>query len=695
MEAEYKKLLNHFEAIVNASDDAIISKTLGGVVLTWNKAAERIFGYSAQEMVGESILKLFPEHLLDEEEKIITKILNGQRVEHHETIRLHKDGSHIHISVSISPIHNADGELVGLSKVARDISEEVMLRALNSRLGNYAKYFEAIVDASDDAIISKTLDGVITSWNPAAERIFGYSANEMIGQTLERLLPENRSQEEKNILTKIAHGEKIDHFRTVRLHKNGSKIDVSVTVSPIMSEEDGIIGVSKIARDITAEVKSERKIWQQANFDQLTNLPNRRLLNDRLNHEIIKSIRENGNIATFFIDLDNFKEINDLLGHDSGDELLVQASARFSQCIRKSDTLSRLGGDEFVVVITDASDLENVNTIAETLVESLRSPFYIGGKQVHVTCSLGVSIFPEHGRTVDDLLKHADQAMYESKKYGKNQCRFFNYDLESSLIQHSYIAFDIRSAVKLNQLEVYYQPIICAKTDTIVKTEALVRWNHPIKGIISPDVFIPIAEETGLIHEIGNWVFDQATSQLKKWQEKYNPDLQMSINKSVIQFHADDCAEVTLIEKLKAVGIEGRSIIIEITESALMNHTQASVAKLFSFRDHGIHIAIDDFGTGYSSLSYLNKFDIDYLKIDRSFINNLTENTSQFALCEAIVMMAHKLGLKVIAEGVETSIQRELLTEMGCDYLQGYLFTKPIPAQAFEALIEHSELELS
>lgn len=687
MDAEYQKLRNHFEAIINASDDAIISKTLEGIVLTWNASAERIFGYTTEEMIGSSILKIFPAHLVGDEESILAQVRNGQRVNHHHTIRVRKDGSLVHISVSISPIYNADGQLVGLSKVARDISETVMLRAANIQLDQYARHFEAIVKASDDAILSKTLDGIITSWNPAAERIFGYSANEMIGQTLARLLPANRSEEEHHILAKIAQGEKIEHFRTVRRHKTGARIDISVTVSPIFSDDGEIVGISKIARDITEEVKSERKIWQQANFDQLTKLPNRRLLNDRLNHEIIKSIRENANIAIFFIDLDNFKEVNDLYGHDNGDELLIQVGVRLGQCIRKSDTLSRLGGDEFVIILTDARDLNKVNAIANALVESLQSPFYIANKQLYVTCSLGVSIFPEHGHTADDLLKHADQAMYESKKYGKNQFRFFNFDLESSLVQHSYIVSDLRLAVQANQLEVYYQPILCTQTGAIVKAEALVRWNHPTRGLISPEVFIPIAEETGLIHEIGSWVFDQATMQLKKWQTQYQAGLQMSINKSVIQFHADDCAEVTLIEKLNSIGLEGNSIILEITESALMNHTPASVAKLFSFRDHGIQIAIDDFGTGYSSLSYLNKFDIDYLKIDRSFIKNLAENTSQLALCEAIVMMAHKLGLKVIAEGIETPMQKELMMNIGCDYLQGYLFSKPVPALAFEKVL--------
>lgn len=682
------KSLNHFEAIINASEDAIISKSLDGVVTSWNFAAERIFGYKASEIIGKSITVLFPANLINEEDAILEIIKKGGRVEHFRTVRVNKSGVHINVSVSISPIFDNQGKVIGVSKIARDINALIQAEAVSADLAKHARHFESIVNSSDDAIISKTLEGIVVSWNKASERMFGYTANEMIGNKLYRVFPSNRQEEELQILNKIAQGEKIDHYRSIRLHKNSTEIHVSVTVSPIFNELSKVIGASTIIRDISENIEAEKNIWKQANFDALTGLPNRRLLNDRLNHEVVKSTRDARNIAIIFIDLDNFKEVNDTQGHDHGDELLIQVTKRFNHCIRRSDTLARLGGDEFVVMLTDIDEWGKVNEIASSLVESLQSPFLINGRALYISCSAGISIFPEHGETVEDMLKHADLAMYEAKRYGKNQFKFFNFDLKSSIDQHSYLVSDLRDAIKLKQFELYYQPIICVETSSITKAEALIRWNHPYRGVVSPQVFIPIAEETGLIHEIGDWVFDEATNQLKTWQDRFNSNFQMSINKSVIQFHADDCAEITVIDKLNKAGLKGSDLMIEITESALMNHTQASIAKLFGFRDQGIQIAIDDFGTGYSSLSYLNKFDIDCLKIDMSFIKNLTENSNEYSLCEAIVVMAHKLGLCVIAEGVETSLQRDLLIKIGCDYLQGYLFSKPIPKLEFEVLLK-------
>lgn len=333
------KSLNHFEAIVNASEDAIISKSLEGLVSSWNFAAERIFGYKASEIIGKSITGLFPENLLREEDAILEIIKNGGRVEHFRTVRVNKSGDHVHVSVTISPIFDNQGQVIGVSKIARDINAQVHAEAINANLANHARHFESIVDSSDDAIISKTLEGVVVSWNKASERMFGYSASEMIGNKLYALFPSNRQDEELRILNKIAQGEKIDHYRTIRLNKNATEIHVSVTVSPILNEKSEVIGASTIIRNISETIETENNIWKQANFDVLTGLPNRRLLNDRLTHEIEKSTRDNQYIAIVLIDLDNFKEVNDTLGHDHGDDLLIQVSKRFNLCIRRSDTL--------------------------------------------------------------------------------------------------------------------------------------------------------------------------------------------------------------------------------------------------------------------------------------------------------------------------------------------------------------------
>jgi diguanylate cyclase (GGDEF)-like protein/PAS domain S-box-containing protein len=656
--SEMARYARHFEAIIESSDDAIISKTLDGIITSWNRSAERIFGYTAAEMLGKPMLILFPEDRVNEESSILEKIKRGEKVDHIRTIRLHKNGSMVHLSVTISPIFNSFGVVIGASKIARDISEQILAEKNALRLAAYARHFEAIVESSEDAIISKTMDGIVTSWNKSAEKIFGYTAEEIIGSSLLRLFPENRRQEESLIMDKLKRGEKVEHFRTVRVDKSGNQVHISVTMSPIINEFGIVTGASKIARDITARINSEKLIWHQANYDNLTGLPNRRLLSDRLTQEIDQALRDKSSIAVMFIDLDHFKDVNDSVGHDAGDELLVLASQRFRHLIRRSDTVSRFGGDEFVIMLTDVTDVIDVENIAAKMVVDLQQPFLINDREVFISISLGVAVYPNDGKTVDDLLKHADQAMYEAKKSGRNQQKFFNTDMTSSIEQHMQLVTDLREAQALDQLALFFQPIVNLATGGVSKAESLIRWHHPLRGLVSPIEFIPLAEETGLIHPIGEWVFETAIAQLKQWQTCYGDDFQLSINKSPLQFHAQDGAEVLWVDKMRDLGVCGRSLVVEITENSLMNYSGVSIEKLFSFKNSGIQIALDDFGTGYSSLSYLNKFDIDYLKIDKTFVRNLTALSNEYLLCESIVIMAHKLGIKVIAEGVETEEQR-------------------------------------
>ena len=439
--------------------------------------------------------------------------------------------------------------------------------------------------------------------------------------------------------------------------------------------------------DVTAKKQSETLIWQQANFDTLTQLPNRRMFHDRLAHDLVKSRRERTSLAVLFIDLDHFKEVNDTLGHHQGDILLVDAARRISACVRQSDTVARLGGDEFTVILSTLDQTDRVELIAQQIIDSLRAPFALGQEQAFVSASIGITLYPDDALDIDDLLKHADQAMYAAKGAGRDRYSFFTPALQVAALNRMRLTNDLRGALKGKQFALYFQPIVHLESGRIHKAEALIRWQHPQRGVVSPLEFIPLAEASGLIAGIGDWVFRESAQWVQRWRREHHPEFQVSVNQSPLEFQREDGCYQVWLEHLRALDLPGQSVVVEITEGLLLDANTAVSDKLLQLRDAGIQVALDDFGTGYSSLSYLKKFDIDYLKIDRSFTRNLAPDSSDMALSGAIIVMAHKLGLKVIAEGVETPEQRDLLAAAGCDYGQGYLFAKPMPAEEFDQLL--------
>lgn len=439
--------------------------------------------------------------------------------------------------------------------------------------------------------------------------------------------------------------------------------------------------------DITERRIAETLIWSQAHLDALTSLPNRRMLRDRLEQEIKKSRRDAQQLALLFIDLDHFKEVNDTLGHNSGDLLLVEAARRIRACVRASDTVARMGGDEFTIILTDVLDVSSIEPILQKLLQTLAQVFQLGDEQVFVSASIGITIYPLDATEIEDLFKHADQALYVAKGAGRNRFSFFTPALQEAAQTRSRLANDLRTGLIEQQFRVVYQPIVELASGAVHKAEALLRWQHPTRGAVSPGAFIPIAESSGLIVEIGQWVFQQAACQVRQWRATLNAGFQISINKSPVQFHHGGTGHLSWIAQLHALGLPGESIVAEITEGLLLD-TSASVSELLlGMREAGIRVSLDDFGTGYSSLSYLQKFDIDFIKIDQSFVRHLGTQATDLALCKAIIVMAHELGIKVIAEGVETEQQRDLLVAAGCDYAQGYLFARPMPALDFEAFM--------
>ena len=438
--------------------------------------------------------------------------------------------------------------------------------------------------------------------------------------------------------------------------------------------------------DISTLKESEEAIWQHANFDLLTGLPNRRMLYGRLDQEIQKANRTGQKVALIFLDLDRFKEVNDTQGHDQGDLLLKLAAERLVKCMRGSDAVARLGGDEFVLLVggVDLSDLNHLDNVAQKVIAALSEPFQLTHEWAYISASLGMAIYPDDAGTVDGLMKCVDQAMYASKRKGGACFTYFMPHMQEVAQHRMQLSNDLRQALNHQELFIEYQPIVNLQTGEVYKAEALLRWRHPVHGLVSPVEFIPIAEETRLILEIGDWVFQQAIRQALLWREKIHPKFQLTVNKSPVQFTDEDNNFRSWLSTVKAFNKPAEFLVVEITEGLLLDASQKVQSRLLAFQAMGIQVALDDFGTGYSSLSYLKKFDIDYLKIDRSFITHLDENSDDLVLCEAIIVMAHRLGIKVIAEGIETEAQMALLKKAGCDYGQGYFFSRPVCVEAFE-----------
>ena len=428
-----------------------------------------------------------------------------------------------------------------------------------------------------------------------------------------------------------------------------------------------------------------QELLRLANYDALTGLPNRVLFNDRVEQELKKARRAESSLAILMIDLDRFKEVNDTLGHGKGDSLLIEAAKRISGCMRETDTVARFGGDEFTVILPELIDNFHAERIAQNIIQELHKPFMLDTNMVNISASIGITIFPVEARDAESLLKHADQAMYVAKTEGRNRFSYFTESMQQAANEKHALTNDLRQALSRHELDVYYQPIVELCSGRILKAEALLRWKHPTRGMVSPATFIPLAEESGLIHEIGEWVLNESIDSVRRWLNQFGRIIQVSVNKSPIQF--DRKEEFTWADALDNLRLPGNSITVEITEGLLLKDSCKVKQQLLEFRNSGIEVSIDDFGTGFSALSYLKKFDIDYLKIDRSFIKDLELEENDMALTEAIIVMAHKLGIKTIAEGVETEGQFSLLKSFGCDYAQGFLFSPAVPGAEFEQII--------
>ncbi len=568
--------------------------------------------------------------------------------------------------------------------IARDITEQ---KRAEAELRVAAIAFE-----SQDAIIITDANRVIQRVNPAFTKVTGYSAPEAVGQT-PALLSSGRQDKSYYQAMWAAVKERGEWQGEIwNRRKNGEVYPEWLTITAVKDAGGKVVNYIGIFQDITERKHAEEKIRNLAFYDALTQLPNRRLLLDRLHQAIANSGRGHHHGALLFIDLDNFKLLNDTQGHDVGDQLLIQVAQRLLLCVREGDSVARLGGDEFVVMLEnlDGSPVEAANQaeiVAEKILASLNRPYELGLVEHHSTPSIGVALFRDKSDAVDDLLKRADLAMYQAKASGRNTIRFFDPAMQAAVEARSSLEGELRRAIRHDELVLHYQPQVTA-AGRVTGVEALLRWQHPERGLVGPLSFIALAEETGLIIPIGQQVLQQACAQLKVWSEQAEgAHLSVSVNVSARQFHHPDF--IGMVEAaMDAAGVDPGQLVLEITESLLLDSVDEVVARMNTLRARGVRFSIDDFGTGYSSLAYLKRLPLDELKIDRSFVADIGSDDNAGAICAAFISLAHILGLRVVAEGVETTAQQHLLASgLHCDGLQGYLFGKPMPASEIDILL--------
>lgn len=547
--------------------------------------------------------------------------------------------------------------------------------------------FQSVIESANDAIIVTDLKGIVIQWNHAAQFIFGYTKEEILGSNIDLILQEdfaalhqrsNKEYEGMKILNAMGSTLELSGYK-----KDGSEIPLEISLGTWKTEKG--VFFSSIIRDITERKLSEEKIKDLVYLEPLTGLPNRRLFNERLSTLLEQAKSTGTSFSLFYMDLDNFKMINDTFGHSTGDLFLMEVSKRLKQQLTEKDTLSRQGGDEFTLLLPD-THCDEAAIYARNMVESLSEAFQFKGKEIFTSLSIGISSYPADGEGAETLIKQADMAMYRMKEEGKNGYQFFTKEMNEEISRKSRLANDLRKAIEYGEFSIHYQPQISICNKEIQGVEALLRWHHPELGNISPAEFIPIAEETGSITKIGKFVLQQACRQNKAWQNAGLPAFRVAVNISARQFAQKDLMDF-VGNALRSSGLSPQYLELELTESIYQND-QSSIETMQKLKAMGIYLSIDDFGTGYSSLSYLKVFPIDTLKIDRQFTRNIETDPKDAALVRTIIRMAHDLELNVIAEGVETKEQLEFLRSERCNQAQGYYFNRPLPPEEIAALYQ-------
>jgi diguanylate cyclase (GGDEF)-like protein/PAS domain S-box-containing protein len=677
-EVELRKL----ERAMEQSPASVVITNTHGDIEYVNPKFEEISGYSADEVLGQNPRILKSGEKSPEEYKNMWETLQSGSEWRGYFHNKRKDGSIYWESATISALRGDDGEVTHFIAVKEDITAR-------KRAEDQLRMNATVFDTASEGIIVTDAGNRIKTVNPAFTRITGYEPEDVIGLD-PKVLSSGRHDAAfyrhmwKQVETRGFWSGEIWNRR-----KDGVVFPEWLSIVVIRDDTGGVKEHVAVFSDISQRKQDEEQIRRQANYDALTGLPNRSLFFDRLNQAVISARREHWLLALLFVDLDRFKAVNDSFGHVVGDEILQEVADRIQACIREADTVARFGGDEFVVLLHDLTEVNDAALVAEKIIDRLSAPFNIVGREVFLGASIGITVYPVDTEDPEAMLRHADMAMYRAKEAGRNRFQFFTVGMQEQVRERVELEQDLRLAVERGELELNYQPIVEASSGRTHSVEALLRWNHPTYGSVAPATFIPLAEEAGLITALGDWVNNEACRQLRVWQDS-GIDLGITINVSSGQ-RGGGFSSWGFASVLKEHGVSGQQLTLEITESLLMDDSEEVVNWLSGFRELGVSLSVDDFGTGYSSLSYLKRFPVDVLKIDRSFVSGLPHDSEDTSLVEAILAMGSSLGLKVIAEGVETEQQRQFLVERNCRYLQGFYFSKPMPAATLEKWLKKQD----
>lgn len=575
-------------------------------------------------------------------------------------------------------------------ELMRAMRNSIARKILEETLFNEKSRAQITLECIGDAVICTDIAGNISFLNLVAERMTGCSLKEAAGLPLLdsfHIMNASTGEIAADPTTRLIGHSRINHLpvNCILTSRDGHQVFIEDSVAPILDGSGLSTGSVLVFRDVTAARALAEQISHLAEHDSLTGLPNRLLLNDRLDQAIAQAGRKGSLLAILFLDLDNFKHINDSLGHPTGDKLLKSVAQRLQACVRTPDTVSRQGGDEFVLLLQEVQHAEDAAITARRVLKAMKEAHTIEGRELHVTTSIGISVYPDDGMDAATLMKNADTAMYQAKESGRQVFKFFKQEMNDKAVERQSIEEDLRRALERNELTVHYQPIFNLKSGIITGAEALLRWTHPTRGSVVPALFIPVAEDSGLILPIGEWVLRKACTQARTWADAGLRPIRMSVNVSALQFRSEDFLK-SLLTILADTGLEPESLNIEVTESGLMERAKLGIPILQSLRERGVEVAVDDFGTGYSSLSYLRMLDVDTLKIDQSFVRAITTSPDDTSIVSAIISIGRSLKLRLIAEGIESSTDLAFLKASHCDEGQGYLFGRPVSAEQFAHL---------
>ncbi len=667
-ELDFQQSKEMIEALFNATTDIVFLVDREGTLLAYNTPFSEWYGVSADECLGRQVYDLLPGEAGLQLRGKLAEVVEGMRAIRYEN-RLR---GRI-LDNSLYPVMGSSSNVEGVAVFSRDVTEA---RHAEAELHLAAK----IVESSNEGIVVTDRRGNIVDVNHAFCELTGFSREEVIGEN-PRVMKSDRHppdfyRDMWTMLLETGHwfGEVWDR------RKNGEVFPKLLSISAVKDNSGRVTHYVGIFSDITKIKDTEARLEQLAHYDSLTKLPNRLLFRDRFHYALVETGRHRHMVALMLLDLDRFKNINDTLGHKAGDDLLVAAAQRLTSRLRKSDTVARLGGDEFAVVLAEVDSGRAASFVATQLINALSDPFDLDGREVFVTVSIGITLYPLDGTNVDRLLQNADMALYRAKEQGRNDFRFFSPEMNREVADRLELESSLRHALARQEFLVYYQPRLDCQTGTIIGVEALLRWKHPERGVLSPVEFISAAEETGLIVPLGEWVLRTACRQKREWQAGGLPHVTMAVNVSARQLAQTDLVDV-VVNAVRESGVDPTQLELELTESLAMRDPDVTIQILRELKGHGIQTCIDDFGTGYSSLSYLKRFPISKLKIDKSFVEFSSSDPDDQAIVETIVAMAHSLKLGVVAEGVETQEQLRFLQGLGCDEWQGFHCSRPVPAE--------------